>query len=152
MVALDFLKRSKEEMPEYLKEINEFQRENPDKVNFMVVDRNGKVLYDSKNPEDKDKNPLDIIKEEENRPLTDEEVKVVKQQIDKIEKSLKYRVENNVYPPYRNEVEITECAMKNVMKLIQEQPVKENTNTADQKKPTLKELFLGGWYNKRKGR
>ena len=126
LVSLEFLEKAKKEMPEHLKAINEFQKENADKVRFMVVDRSGQTLYDSKNPEDKGKNPLDIIKREKNRPLTDKEAEVIKQQVDKIAKSVMYRVENNVYSPYRNEVQITESAMKNVVKLMQTQPVDVN--------------------------
>ena len=56
----------------------------------------------------------------------DERKETIKFTVDKIAKSVMYRVENNVYSPYRNEVQITESAMKNVVKLMQTQPVDVN--------------------------
>ena len=100
--------------------INEFQKENYENVDLLVVNRQNELLYDSRGPHED--NVLDVIRKEEARPLKVEEVITINAQLYKIHESMKYRYEKGVYKPARSEVDVAKVAIANVRKLIETQP------------------------------
>lgn len=120
LVSHEYFSRVIEQLPNMIGKINEFQKENYENVDLLVVNRQNELLYDSRGPHED--NVLDVIRKEEARPLKVEEVITINAQLYKIHESMKYRYEKGVYKPARSEVDVAKVAISNVRKLIERQP------------------------------
>lgn len=126
LVSSEYFTRVVNMLPNMIENINEFQKENAENVDLLVVNRSNELLYDSRIPHLD--NVKDVIKQEEERPLKQEEILTIRQQLHKIHENMKYRYENKIYPPVRSEVEVAKVAITNIRNLIAKQPEEHENN------------------------
>ena len=101
-----------------------YPAENRDEARLMVINRANEVLYDSRHPHEL--NVRTAIEREETRPLTDFELVAVNKQLTRIRQSIQYRCDNQIYTPYKNEIEMASTAVSRIAELIKRQPENEN--------------------------
>ncbi len=126
LVSSEYFSRVVKLLPEMIGRIDNFQQQNSQNVDLIVINRANKILYDSRKPHCL--NVQSAIEQEENRPLTDFEVVSINKQLTQIQRSIQYRHDNNVYAPYKNEVEMAAQAVTNIAELIRKQNVAEHAN------------------------
>ena len=116
LVSGEYFKRVVKMLPQMLDNIDCFQKENSQRVDFMVINRNNKLLYHSNNPQNI--SVKEIVRNEEERPLNGEEAVNIHMQLFKIRQNLQYRCENNIYTPCKSEVEAIRFAVSHIYDLI----------------------------------
>lgn len=118
-----FFNREVNSLPQVVEHINTFQKENPQDIDLLVVNRANELLYDTRRPHLD--NVREVIAREESRPLRSEEIALLNMQIHKIHQNMQYRYENGVYAPCRSEVDMAKNAVANIAALIRRQPETE---------------------------
>jgi len=116
LVSRPYFDNVQKKLDSMILQINAYQKNNPDNVHLLVVNRANKTIYDS--DKDCDVNILGKIHYEENRPLTTEELILVHKQITLIDTNLRYRIENDIYYPSQKEMEAANIALTNTKKMI----------------------------------
>lgn len=104
-------------------QIDAFQKQKPDDVRLLVINRANETVYDSRT--DQGQNVLGKIHFEENRQLTSEELILVHKQISQITTNIKYRCENNIFYPSQKEIDALQIALTNTKRLL-----RQNTSRA----------------------
>ena len=112
------LSQFKFKLPDEL--IAQYPAEERDESRLMVINRANEVLYDSRRPHEL--NVRTAIEREETRPLTDFELVAVNKQLTRIRQSIQYRCDNQIYTPYKNEIEMASTAVSRIAELIKRQP------------------------------
>lgn len=120
LVSAEYFSRVVNMLPNMIERIDEFQKQNSKHVDLLVVNRQNELLYDSRVPHLN--NVKEVIKQEEERPLNQQEIMTINLQLHKIHENMKYRYENNIYSPVRSEVEVAKVAISNIRNLIAKQP------------------------------
>lgn len=117
LVSNEYFTKVVDQLPRMIKNIDNFQKENFENVDLLVVNRANELVYDSRGPHDID--VLSVIKnEEEGAWLRTEDVITINKQLHKIYDSIKYRYENGIYMPARSEVDVAKVAVSNIKELI----------------------------------
>ncbi len=124
LVSDEYFSRVVKMLPNMIGQIDAFQQQNSHDVDLMVINRANEVLYDSRRPHEP--NVYATIEHEETRPLTDFELISVNKQLTHIYRNIQYRFDNRIYPPYKNEIEMTSTAVSRIADLIKQQPEAEN--------------------------
>ena len=127
LVSNEYFGRVVNMLPDMIERIDNFQQENSEHVDLMVVNRSNEVLYDSRKPHEL--NVKEVIAKEESRPLKESEIISINKQLTLIRQSLEYRHENQVYAPYANELEMAKKAIQRIRRLIVSQPTRNYTQT-----------------------
>jgi hypothetical protein len=120
LVSGEYFSRVVKQAPTMIQRIDDFQKEHAENVDLLVVNRDDNVLYDTRRPHIE--NVLDVIKQEEERPLTEAEITLVDHQIQQIAQNMLYRYENNIYSPCGAEVQMAKTAVENISKRIGDVP------------------------------
>lgn len=118
LVSNEYFERVVQMLPKMIDNIDTFQQQNTDNVDLMVLNRDNNLLYDSRKPHDI--SVRDVIFKEENRMLTPQEVVTLNMQLYKIKQNMKYRYDNNIYAPCKNEVIAAKVAISNIHQLIKD--------------------------------
>jgi hypothetical protein len=105
-------------LPKMIANINQFQKENAENVDLLVLNRHNELLYDSRKPHVD--NVQEVIEKEENRALRHNEIILIGKQLYQIQQNMLYRANNGIYPPTKNEVEAAKTAVINIAQLIGE--------------------------------
>lgn len=116
LVSSEYFGRVVQMLPKMINSINNFQLENAQNVDFLVLNRANELLYDSRKPHLC--NVQEIIENEENRPLQNQEIITINMQLYKIKQMMQYRYENNLYAPCRNEIEAAKTAIANIAAVL----------------------------------
>ena len=119
LVSHEYFTRVVDMLPNMIENIDKFQKENADKVDLLVVNRADELLYDSRRPHLE--NVREIIKAEEERPLTSQELITINKQLHRIHQNMKYRYDNQVYAPVKSEINVAKIAVANIIKLVERQ-------------------------------
>ena len=98
--------------------INTFQKQHPQNVDLMVLNRRNELLYDSRLPHLD--NVQEVIFKEEHRLLRPDEVITINMQLHKIEQNMRYRYDNDIYAPCKSEVDAAKMAVSDIDKLVRE--------------------------------
>ena len=130
LVSHEYFSRVVKMLPDMIDNIDQFQKENANDIDLLVVNRADELLYDSRKPHLD--NVRDIIKKEEERPLTSEELCTINMQLHKIHQNMKYRCDNQVYTPVKSEVEVAKIAVANIAKLIEKQEHENNKTKSNE--------------------
>ena len=117
LVSHEYFSRVVKMLPNMIDNINQFQKENANDIDLLVINRADELLYDSRRPHHD--NVREIIQIEEERPFNTEELCSINQQLHKIHQNMKYRYENQVYSPVKSEVEVAKIAVENIIKHIE---------------------------------
>lgn len=102
LASFDYFNKVKDNVFPMIDNINRFQKKNHTRVRLSVVNRNNQVIYDSKVNDSAD--VLELIKKEENRFLTEKEIKLISDQISFIKENVEQRTVTNTLPPDYNEL------------------------------------------------
>lgn len=97
-------------------QIDAFQKQNPENVRLLVINRANETIYDSKSKEDQ--NILGKIHFEENRPLNSEELILIHKQISLIETNIRHRCDNHLYYPSQKEIDAMNIALINIKRQV----------------------------------
>lgn len=119
LVSNEYFSRVVRMLPVMIDKISDFQKDNADNVDLMVVNRSNELLYDTRRPHID--NVREVIAAEECRPLKKEEIMLLNMQIHKIHQNMKYRYENGIYAPCRSEVDMAKTAVANIAELVRQQ-------------------------------
>lgn len=93
-------------------QIDAFQKQNPDNVELLVVNRANQTIYDSQQASEQ--NVLGKIHFEENRLLSSNELILINKQISLIDTNIRHRCENNIYYPSQKEIAAMQTALSNI--------------------------------------
>ena len=118
LVSSEYFGRVVQMLPKMIENIDAFQRENATHVDLMVVNRQDKLLYDSRKPHCH--NVRDVIEKEENRLLNHDELIIINKQLYQIQQNMMYRAKANIYAPSQSEVEAAKTAVYNIRELIKD--------------------------------
>jgi hypothetical protein len=119
LVSHEYFTKVVDMLPNMIENIDKFQKENADKIDLLVVNRADELLYDSRRPHLN--NVKEIIKAEEERPLTSQELITINMQLYRIHQNMKYRYDNQVYAPVKSEINVAKIAVANIIKLVEKQ-------------------------------
>ena len=122
LVSSEYFGRVTQMLPKMIDNINQFQKDNAQDVDLLVLNRQNELLYDSRRPHLD--NVRDVIEKEENRALRSDEIILIGKQLYQIQQNIMYRANNGIYTPTKNEVDAAKTAVINIAKLIE-----ENANT-----------------------
>ena len=93
-------------------QIDAFQKQNPENVHLLVVNRANQTIYDAQ--QDNEQNILGKIHYEENRPFTSEELILIHKQITMIDTNIRHRCEQRLYYPSQKEIDAMQMALVNI--------------------------------------
>lgn len=118
LVSAEYFSRVVNMLPNMIENIDNFQKQNAQNVDLLVLNRSNTLLYDSRKPHEV--SVKNVILKEENRMLTPQEVVTLNMQLYKIRQNMEYRYNNDVYAPCKSEVEAAKIAVGNVYTLLKE--------------------------------
>ena len=118
LVSSEYFGRVTKMLPKMIHNINQFQQDNANDVDLLVLNRNNELLYDSRKPHLD--NVHEVIEREEQRPLRMSEIVLIGKQLYQIGQNINYRAQNGIYPPTKNEVEAAKTAVIDIAQLIGE--------------------------------
>lgn len=116
LVSRPYFESVQKKLDGMIMQIDAFQKQNPDDINLLVLNRANQVIYDSQTNEGQ--NVLGKIHFEENRPLTMPEFVLLNKQISLIDTNIRHRCENNIYYPSQKEIDALQTALANIKKQI----------------------------------
>lgn len=108
----------------FVSEYMELMQQNPDKLRLKIVNRDNKTIYDSNRSTLSPQKINRIIQIEEIRSLSRKDKLSLSEQLSFIYKMIKYRYDNNIYPPTQEEIDLT----KNILKQLNDLSLPQTNN------------------------
>lgn len=112
LVSRPYFENLHAELDSMILQIDAYQKQAPETVRLLVINRNNQTIYDSR--DNREQNVLGKIHFEENRPFSTEELILINKQISLISANIRYRCENGIYYPSQKEISALETALINI--------------------------------------